>query len=248
MGFMKHGISTKKICLLMLTAVAVACSFACAKKNTAAQVETTNEFSDEDYVHYFDSKKAALEKILGKMDDLVGRAAIPFTEGGAVDMFYFSNGIPGTGLATMELLTPVNNGLLAGKTGAYELVAFTKQRFPEPGKENDESQPFNIIERRLCGIMTSIGIYSLQASLKPGDTCEIPENEGGSERCLILDEYDPSGKDFVIENRKYRLLLCMEIFRDEMEYAMEFGSSALIEKLKAAGYYPYSDMDRKSAI
>ena len=40
----------------------------------------------------------------------------------------------------------------------------------------------------------------------------------------------------------------MEVHRDEMEFAMNNGTAELIEKLKEAGYYPYSDLDRKSVI
>jgi hypothetical protein len=41
------------------------------------------------------------------------------------------------------------------------------------------------------------------------------------------------------------LLLCIEVFRSEMEYAMKNGSEALFRLLKERGYYhPYSDLDR----
>jgi hypothetical protein len=40
----------------------------------------------------------------------------------------------------------------------------------------------------------------------------------------------------------------MEVFRSEMEYAMEYGSTLLLDKLKAAGHYPYSDLDRGPVV
>lgn len=46
-------------------------------------------------------------------------------------------------------------------------------------------------------------------------------------RCLILDENMPDGKEFFIGDRKHGLLLVIEVFRDEMEYAMEHGSGAV---------------------
>ena len=38
----------------------------------------------------------------------------------------------------------------------------------------------------------------------------------------------------------------MEVFRSEMAFAHKRGGSKLIEKLKAAGHYPYSDLDREA--
>jgi hypothetical protein len=40
----------------------------------------------------------------------------------------------------------------------------------------------------------------------------------------------------------------MEIFSAEMNYAMNEGSDKLFKKLKKAGYYPYSDLDRPSVV
>ena len=49
--------------------------------------------------------------------------------------------------------------------------------------------------------------------------------------------------------KKYRLQFrALEIFRDEMLYAMENGSDKLIGKLKAKGHYPYSDLTRESVL
>jgi hypothetical protein len=36
------------------------------------------------------------------------------------------------------------------------------------------------------------------------------------------------------------------VFRSEMEYARENGGAKLIRRLKKAGYYPYSDLDREA--
>jgi hypothetical protein len=44
------------------------------------------------------------------MHGFVGHAIIPFQIGGAVDMYYFPNGIPGTGFATVELIEPDGSG------------------------------------------------------------------------------------------------------------------------------------------
>jgi hypothetical protein len=48
------------------------------------------------------------------------------------------------------------------RIGTYELVGFTKLDY----NDNEENQTeFNTIERRFCGIFTTIGNYSSQAIL-----------------------------------------------------------------------------------
>jgi hypothetical protein len=199
------------------------------------------EFSQEQYDRDYEEKEKGLESVLGEMYHIVGHAIIPFSVGGAVDMYYFRNHIKGTGFATMELLDLDGNGPKPNRLGTYELVAFTKQ----PYNENEEVQnDFNLVERRICGTFTRIGNYSFDAVLNPGETCEIPI-EGEENRCLIFDNYKPDDKEFKVGNRTHHLLLCLEIFRSEMEYARANGSMKLFNLLKEKNYYPYSDLDRE---
>ena len=211
------------------------------KKETPIEKDFTEEEHEKDY----ELKSEGLENVLGKMHNLVGHAIIPFAIGGAVDMYYFPNHIKGTGFATMELLDPDGNGPKKNRLGTYELVAFTKHDY----NENEEIQtPFNLIERKACGFLTSIGMYSPQAELNPKETIEVPNGENKENTCLVFDLYEPDGKKFKIGNREHHLLLCMEIFRSEMDYARQNGSDKLFKILKEKGIYPYSDLDRKPVI
>lgn len=199
------------------------------------------EFSQEQIDKDYEEKEKGLEAVLGKMHGIVGHAIIPFDAGGAVDMYYFPNHIPGTGFATMELLDPNGNGPKSNCLGTYELVAFTK----EPYNENDATPTgFNLIERRICGIFTTIGNYSFEAILNPNETCEVP-SDNEENKCLVFDSYQPNNVGFKIGDRKHHLLLCLEIFRSEMEFARKNGSQELFAKLKAKGFYPYSDLNRE---
>lgn len=202
------------------------------------------EFTEAEYEKDYELKQEGLENVLGKMHNMVGHAIIPFSIGGAVDMYYFPNHIAGTGFATMELLDPDGNGPKPNRLGTYELVAFTR----EPYNDDKEAQtPFNLIERRICGIFTTVGNYSFQAVLNPNETCEVP-NEGEENRCLVFDNYQPGNTAFKTGQRKHHLLLCLEIFRSEMEFARANGSEKLLSKLKEAGYYPYSDLSRNPVV
>lgn len=205
------------------------------------------EFSAEEYERYDEAKTAALERVLGPMHDMVGHALIPFSAGGTVDMYYFPNGIRGTGFATMELIEPDGSGPLPNDVGTYELVAYTRHNIRDADEKADDD-PFNTIANRITSIFTIIGLYSREAVLRPGETCEIPGEDGEPNTCLIFDEYAPDGKTFEIDGKRHCLLLCIELHRKEMKYAMKNSGAALLDKLKQAGHYPYSDMDRKPVV
>jgi hypothetical protein len=198
------------------------------------------EFSEEEYEKDYETKSKGLESILGEMYGMVGHAIIPFSIGGAVDMYYFTKHIQGTGFATMELLDPDGNGPKPNKLGTYELVAFTKEAYNE---SSEIETPFNKIERRFCGIFTTIGNFSTQAILNPNETCEVP-SEGEENRCLVFDNYIHDEKEFSYGGRKHHLLLCLEVFRSEMEFARKNGTPKLLELMKEKKLYPYSDLDR----
>jgi hypothetical protein len=206
--------------------------------NKAEPKEYTEEENELDY----ELKSKGLENVLGAMHVMVGHAIIPFAVGGAVDMYYFPNHIKGTGFATMELLEPDGTGPLPNRYGTYELVAFTKHDY---NSSEDTQTPFNLIERKICGLFTSIGFFSRQAVLNPNETCEIPDGEGKENTCLIFDLYQPNNKEFKIGDRRHHLLLCLQVFRSEMEFSRANGSEELLKRLKTAGHYPYSDLDRQ---
>jgi Suppressor of fused protein (SUFU) len=207
-----------------------------------AEKQQPKEFTQQEHEDYYELKTKGLENVLGTMHNMVGHAIIPFSIGGAVDMYYFPNHIKGTGFATMELLEPDGTGPLPNRIGTYELVAFTKH---DINMNEDTQTPFNVIERKMCGIFTKIGIFSTQAVLNPNETCEVPNGENEENSCLVFDLYKPDNKDFKIGDKKHHLLLCIQVFRTEMEYSRANGSEKLLEKLKQAGHYPYSDLDRK---
>ncbi|WP_109098549.1 suppressor of fused domain protein [Aquimarina sp. AU58] len=203
------------------------------------------DFTDAEHEKDYELKSKGLENVLGEMHDLVGHAIIPFAIGGAVDMYYFPNHIKGTGFATMELLDPNGNGPLKNRLGTYELVAFTKYDYHA---SKDPQTPFNLAERNACGFLTSIGMYSSQAVLNPKETIEIPNGEDEENTCLVFDLYEPNGKKFKIGDREHHLLLCLQLFRSEMDYARQNGSDKLFKLLKEKGHYPYSDLDREAVI
>jgi hypothetical protein len=233
---------------VLVTVFIIGIVVAVIRKMIAATATKKREFTEQEYDQHYAAKTKALERVLGPMHHMVGHAIIPFQLGGSVDMYYFPNGIAGTGFATMELIEPDGTGPKPNRVGTYELVAFTKQRMPamEAGQlKKDDS--FTVITSRMCRILTLVSLYSFQAVLEPGDTCEIP-GEDENTHSFVFDEYDPHGTGFIIDGKTHCLLACIEVFRRELEYARQNGSDALLKRLKLTGNYPYSDLDRQPVI
>ncbi len=94
-----------RIVALQLTPLALIGALAlcagCSKSGDIGKMK--REFSDAEFRRYSEAKEKALQKVLGPMHNTVGHAIISFQVGGAVDMYYFPNGIAGTAFATMEL-------------------------------------------------------------------------------------------------------------------------------------------------
>lgn len=199
-------------------------------------------YTDEQYTTHYHLKQQALENILGASADVIGHAVIPFKvigdlKIGSVDMHYFPNHLSGTAFATMELITPDGKGPKPNKSGTYELLAFTKQSFNDINQ--DPPTPFNVMERRICDIFTQIAGVAQEKAFNPFEICKLTASDG-TDRYIIFDNY----KEFKIEGRKHHLLLCMEIFEEELVTVRNFGHKQFVEMLKMINIYPYSDLDR----
>jgi hypothetical protein len=189
-----------------------------------------------------EQKSRLMAQMLGQEHNLVMHAIIPYAIGGGLDLYYFPNGIPGTAIATKELTELPNEGAQNRTFSCYELVMFTRQRLNLDEAKNKETA-FGRAHSNLNRILNAIARYSAQASLNPMETCEFPADmHGVGGKCLIFDSAGQYSDERV---NCFGLLTVIEIFRSEMHFAMEHSGKALLEKLKAAGNYPYSDMDRK---
>lgn len=216
---------------------------------------TTNprrdSLSEEMYQQFQQQKQDGLERVLGPMNDLMIHSLIPYPVGGTVDMYFFCEKIPGTIIATMELVEPDGTGSKPNRYGTFELIACTKHLVEaKPYEVFDYEKldtPFSQIQGQIRHLLTSVGRYSEIAALNPGETCEIP-NENEPNNFLIFDRFDNPDNPFTIGDNKHNLLLVMEIFPSECSYARENGSSALFALLKEKGYYPYSDLEREPVI
>ncbi|HRX79185.1 MAG TPA: suppressor of fused domain protein [Pirellulaceae bacterium] len=192
---------------------------------------------------WYEDKSAIMAQLLGQEHDMVMHAIIPYAFGGALDLYYFPHGIPGTAIATKELCEIPGEGSSNDVFDTYELVMFTRQEL-SLDDAHDEGTNFGREHRVISAIMNCIARYSEQATLNPNETCEFPlEMEIVGGKCLIFDAYGPP-----VRHAAFGLLAIIEVHRSEMDYARKRGGKKLIAKLKKAGHYPYSDMERPAVV
>ena len=145
----------------------------------------------------------------------------------------------------MELIEPDGSGPKPSRIGTYELVACTKIRIDD----KKSKKLFDAIEFHICKILTSVAHLSYYEKLNPLDTCEVPADTDDKRFwSLVFDEWKSQSNEFRIGPKKHGLLLCIEIFRSEMEFAIQNDSQELLDRLKEKGYYPYSDLNRESVV
>lgn len=201
--------------------------------------------SDENALHerWYEEKSSQMEGLLGKQHDTVMHSMIPYSFGGALDLYYYPNGIKGTAIATKELCELPGQGANNDWYENYELVMFTREPI-NLEQANNVKHPFGKIHRSFNAILNCMARYSEEATLNPGETCEFPEEmEELGGRCLIFDAYEDQE-----DETQFGLLLVMEVYREEMEFARKLGSQLLIDLLKSKGHYPYSDLNRESVV
>jgi len=145
-------------------------------------------------------------------------------------------------LSRVEMDGPSNDAY-----DSYELVMFSRDVLPstEAYEVVAEANPLENSIDYMRRVTNTIAPYAEGATLNAFETLEFPsdfdEVVGG--HCYIFDAYKPECFD-----RSMGLMLIMRIHRDEMSFAREAGGSALLDKLKSAGHYPYSDVDTRPSV
>ncbi|MEK6702910.1 MAG: hypothetical protein AABZ53_11645, partial [Planctomycetota bacterium] len=93
-------------------------------------------------------------------------------------------------------------------------------------------------------ILNPVARFASMAVLNPGETAEIPGDKGEPNTCFVLDRLDLRGKPLAAHGEPFFILLVIQIHPSELAFARAESSAKLFERLKARGYYPYSDLDR----
>jgi hypothetical protein len=194
---------------------------------------------------WYDHKASVMKQVMGEQHNIVMHAIIPYAVGGGLDLYYYPNGIPGTGVATMELSEFPDRGSSNAAYSCYELVMFTKHLLALNEAKNPET-PVGRAHHNINSILNCVAPYSTTAILNGNDTCEFPtEMQAVGGKCLIFQNYGPHYNQAV---RRFGILAVIEIFRSEMDFARAQGGGKLIQLLKDAGNYPYSDLERNPVV
>jgi hypothetical protein len=220
---------------------AVACPVCGADGTAAADAVIAQTLTEQLALEWDDQKSKLMEAILGCEHYIVMHAIIPYAAGGGLDLYYYPHSIPGTAIATKELSGLRDQGSSNRVFSCYELAMFTRHPL-NMEHANDDATPFGRAHSNIKRILNRIAPYSASATLNPNETCEFPaemKHVGG--KCLIFDAYGLTSSE---QPRSFGVLAVIEIHRSEMDFARLAGGSELIQRLKAAGHYPYSDLDR----
>jgi hypothetical protein len=176
---------------------------------------------------WWDARQAALEAILGPADEEVFHALLPLYLGGDADVLRFHP--PGMGVAYVTSDLIGDNRQLQNDLGNFELMICLRY--------GDNWAP-NLISR--------LARYTFEAYLQPWETMEIgvalPEGSA-----ITAFAFVPHARFKVLE-RDCGLLLCLGITADESKGFHERDPQFVVERLKQLGVYPFTELQRGSAV
>lgn len=217
-----------------------------------------------------------LDEILGPVEPFMIHSIIPFCLGGALDLHYYARSrFGGTFFASWELTAPEflpsNRSL-----DAFELAIATRLTVKsQPDETPEETKKPGFFKRLfsvkspeekkrddLHRVLTNLAFYVCSDGVEVNgyDTLEFPQDFDDKQlagRCFIFDELPaaapvpvPTSLDerSPLDGKRFGVLLAIEVFRKEMDWAREQGTEKLVERLKTAGAYPFSDLDREPVV
>ncbi|MBR4102891.1 MAG: suppressor of fused domain protein, partial [Thermoguttaceae bacterium] len=130
------------------------------------------------------------------------------------------------------------------------------------GREKSVESPEEKKRDDLHRVLTNLAFYVCSDGVEVNgyDTLEFPQDFDDKQlagRCFIFDELPaaapvpvPTSPDerSPLDGKRFGVLLAIEVFREEMNWAREEGTKKLVERLQAAGAYPFSDLDREPVV
>ena len=190
---------------------------------------TTKKKSADGWEKIWNARLDGLSKVLGKSENKVFHAFFPFEMGGFADVVVFPGFVRGKTYVTTDCTGP-GTSQLRTRLGNYELMICTR-------KPSAVAADF----------ISKLAPYTFQAKLQPGDTMEFPRRQPGSTlKGLIFTHPADKPIHFKFLGKKYGLLLCLGVTKDELALAKTKGTDALLPALKERGIFPYTVFDRES--
>jgi hypothetical protein len=179
----------------------------------------------DDWQRLWDARLAALRSVLGPSDVRILTSPIPFYLGGSADVLTFRQHTEGVCYVTAGII-----GDGCGKPnelGQYELMICLRE--PAEWAPN---------------LISNLAKYTTEAVLKPGDTMDIAPALPQPTRLEHL-LFVPYAK-IAVEDEEAAVMLCLGITSDEYDCARKQGSEVIVDRLKQANVYPFTDLARES--
>jgi hypothetical protein len=173
------------------------------------------------------ARQDALESVLGKADDTVLHAMLPFHLGGQADVLSFHGFIPGRVSATCELLGEPSQK--RNQMGTFELMI---------AHRDDNNWGPNVISK--------LARYTCDTNLEPGHTMDI--GSAVPKGSTIAGFFFVDFERFKFKGRDAGLLLCIGVTADELAACRQRKQQQVFEVLKSADVYPYTDLFRPSTL
>ena len=222
-------------------------------KSTQPSAKPSDELNWHDEKIY-STKQTQFQSVLGEPLPNMIAALIGWDLGGPVDLWIYPNFNSGTIFTTMQLAVPGNNSQLRNQLGMYELAAATRHQPDshtegEPPQDTSTQSPYANMMLEIRRLLTMGARYSQSCAFEPFDHAEVePENIGEPNTCIIFDSLIGPDNGLKLLGEPYGVLLIVKVHKVELEYAQANGGPALIDKLKSAGAYPFSDLDRNPVV
>ena len=195
-------------------------------------MQAPDQTHDDEWTQVWDARMAALTPILGKPDEMVLHATVPFEfrdAGGSADVVPFPHYIPGATYVTAEL-TGTDAGQISNSLGHYELMICTHQKLAEA-----------------ADFISGLACYTCDAKLEAGQTMDIGDFfEDSTLRAMLFAHPSNQPVFFEFLGQRYSLLLCIGITSEELVFARSRSTKELIALLKQHGVFPYTTPDRQS--
>lgn len=173
-------------------------------------------------------RREALEHLFGAASADVTHSVVPVELEGRADVLRFEQHIVGGTLyVTADLTGP--NGAQApnGRWNQYELAICQRGNHPWA-----------------ADVISQIASFTVHEPLRPGETMEIAWRvPQPSTICAFL--FVDYGS-FRLYHRHCGVLLCVGITAEELAECLESGSTVVLEQLRGAGIFPFTDLDRES--
>jgi hypothetical protein len=182
-----------------------------------------------DYRKLYENFVPVLERELGRKEDAVIHAIVGFEFGGPPDLLLFRHapGVKGTFYVTSDLLfferQPKNS------LGRYEVAICLPM-------ENKWAEH----------ILYKLSQATVEEAFDVGDTADI--TAWVEVDCAMKGLLFAKLVSFEFGGQPFGALLCLGVTRSELDYALERGSEDLLGRLKAAGAFLITDLNRAPVV